>query len=69
MEFNDKKSVHDDLSKYCVLSKENSFVEITEWVNGEGFDITIESYDSKLLSLTRGEIDAIVHLSNCLNYK
>ena len=52
MEKNMRKSVNDSLCKYdCLVNKdENSFIEITEWVNGEGFDITIETKNrSKLI--------------------
>lgn len=69
MEFASRKSVHDDLKKYDYLSKDNGYVEVTEWVNGEGIDITIESGSTKLISLTYGELDAINHLQNALMYE
>lgn len=64
-EFNQRKSVNDNLYKYDILSKEDSYIEITEWTNGEGWDITI---DNKLISLTYGELEAINHLINLLQY-
>lgn len=69
MEFASRKSVHDDLKKYDYLSKDSGYVEVTEWVNGEGIDITIESGSTKLISLTYGELDAINHLQNALRYE
>lgn len=69
MEFASRKSVHDDLKKYDYLSKDSEYVEVTEWVNGEGIDITIESGSTKLISLTYGELDAINHLQNALRYE
>lgn len=69
MEFASRKSVHDDLKKYDYLSKDSGYVEVTEWVNGEGIDITIESGSTKLISLTYGELDAINHLQNALMYE
>ena len=69
MEFANRKSVHDDLKKYDYLSKDSGYVEVTEWVNGEGIDITIESGSTKLISLTYGELDAINHLQNALRYE
>ncbi len=69
MEFASRKSVHDDLKKYDYLSKDSGYVEVTEWVNGEGIDVTIESGSTKLISLTYGELDAINHLQNALRYE
>lgn len=70
MEYTKRKSVNDKLSEYMVgynLSVSNDFIELTEWANGEGFDISIG--DSRHFSLHRDEIEAIVHLRNCLDYK
>lgn len=64
-EFNQRKSVNDSLYKYDILAKEDSYIEVTEWTNGEGWDITI---DNKLISLTYGELEAINHLINLLQY-
>ena len=64
-EFNQRKSVNDSLYKYDILSKEDSYIEVTEWTNGEGWDITI---DNELISLTYGKLEAINHLINLLQY-
>ena len=69
MEFVNRKSVHDDLKKYDYISKDNGYIEVTEWANGEGIDITIENKDTKVISLTYGELDAINHLQNALRYE
>lgn len=69
MEFASRKSAHDDLKKYDYLSKDSGYIEVTEWVNGEGIDITIESGGTKLISLTYGELEAINHLQNALRYE
>ena len=71
MEKNTRKSVSDDLSKYDYLKNtdENAFIEVTEWSNGEGYDITIETKnDNKLISLTNGELEAINYLTKTLDY-
>ena len=71
MEKNTRKSVSDDLNKYDYLvnKDEHSFIEVTEWANGEGFDITIEAKTrSKLISLTIGELEAINYLTKSLDY-
>lgn len=65
-EFNRRKAVCDNLRKYDYLAKEDGFIEVTEWTNGEGYDIQIS--DNKYISLTEGELDAIQHLVNCLTY-
>lgn len=69
MEFVNRTSVHDDLKKYDYISKDNGYIEVTEWANGEGIDVTIENKDTKLISLTYGELDAINHLQNALRYE
>ena len=71
MEKNTRKSVSDSLNKYDYLvnKDEHSFIEVTEWVNGEGFDITIETKNkSRLMSLTAGELEAINYLTKSLDY-
>ena len=71
MKKNNRKSVSDDLNKYDYLlnTDENAFIEVTEWSNGEGYDITIETKNgSKLISLTNGELEAINYLTKTLDY-
>ena len=66
MEFNNRKSVNDKLKKYDYLAKDNDIIEVIEWTNGEGYDIII---NDKIISLTRGQIDAINYLVGSLEYK
>ena len=66
MEFNSRKSVNDKLKKYDYLAKDNDIIEVIEWTNGEGYDIII---NDKIISLTRGQIDAINYLVLSLEYK
>ena len=66
MEFNSRKSVNDKLKKYDYLAKDNDIIEVIEWKNGEGYDISI---NDKIISLTRGQIDAINYLVSSLEYK
>ena len=66
MEFNSRKSVNDKLKKYDYLAKDNDIIEVIEWTNGEGYDIII---NDKIISLTRGQIDAINYLVGSLEYK
>jgi hypothetical protein len=64
MEKGTRKSIRDDLKTYCHLSKNHDYIELTEWSNGEGFDVDINSREK--FSLTRGEFDAIRKLKKAL---
>ena len=66
IEFNNRKSVSCDLSVFDYMAKENSFIEVTEWANGEGFDITI---DDRHFHLSFGELDAINYLTKSLEHE
>lgn len=48
-----------NLKNYDHLAKEHDFMELTEWHNGEGFDITM---GEKQFSLTHGEFSALITL-------
>lgn len=71
MEIKSRKSITDKLNIYDYLSeKDSDFIEITEWTNGEGVDINIGSNnETKFISITYGELDAINYLVNTLRYK
>ena len=64
MENSNRRSVSDELRKFDVLSKKDDFIEVTEWSNREGFDITI---NDKIFSLTSGQIKAINYLTQTLD--
>ena len=66
MEFNSRKSINDKLKKYDYLAKDNDYIEVIEWTNGDGYDISI---NDKIISLTNGQIDAINYLVRSLEYK
>lgn len=67
MEIKNRKSVYDNLKIYDYLcNDEDKIIEVTEWTNGEGWDITI---GERVISLTRGELDAINFLTKYLEYK
>ena len=65
MNLGDRKSVSDDLNKYDILAKKDDFIEVTEWTNGEGWDISINETQ---FHLTRGDSDAINYLTKVLEY-
>ena len=59
------KTISDDLKKYDYCAKEDSFISITEWENGEGYNITI---DDRVYAFTNGELDAIWYLVKSIDY-
>lgn len=64
MEYKNRKTVNEKLKKFCYLAKDNDFIEVTEWSNGEGWDVSI---GEKIFSLTRGELDALHFLTLALD--
>jgi hypothetical protein len=56
MNFAQRRAVYADLNNYCHLAKPHDMVEVCEWVNGEGWDITVAD---KMFQLTMGELQAI----------
>lgn len=66
MKIGSRKSINDDLQKYDHSQNKSSFIEITEWTNGEGWDITI---NEKIFNLTYGELEAINYLTKALDYE
>ena len=67
MECKKRKSVFADLNVFDYTAKENNFIQITEWTNGEGWDISIN--DDTIFSLTQGQLEAINYLSKKLDYE
>ena len=54
-----RKAKFANLKPYCHLTKEHSFIEVTEWSNGEGFDVSIGAADDRHFSLSWGEYQAL----------
>ena len=67
MECKKRKSVFADLNVFDYTAKENDFIQVTEWTNGEGWDISIN--DNTIFSLTQGQLEAINYLSKKLDYE
>ena len=66
MKTSKRKAINDYLRKYDYLSKEDDFIEVTEWFNGEGISVTI---NTTTFELTFGQLDAINYLSQALKYE
>ena len=65
MEIYERKAVSDELKKYDYLANDSDFIEVTEWTNGEGWDIWL---NDRLMSLTYGQLEAINYLVKTLDY-
>ncbi len=65
MEISKRKTISDKLVNYDYLAKDHDFIQVTEWSNEEGFDITI---NEQIYSFTGGQINAMFHLKNHLTY-
>lgn len=69
MEMKQRTSISDELKKYDPAANGNDYIEIVEWDNGEGYDISIyEEPVMKTFSLTHGEIEALNFLIKSLEY-
>ncbi len=66
METTKVNQITDNLKKYTYSGKESDYITLTEWANGEGYDIDI---NGKLLSLSVDELEAINYLTLALRYK
>ena len=64
MKVENRKSVSAPLKAFIVGAKEYSFIEVTEWTNGEGWDIRI---DDREFALHMDELTAINYLTTHLN--
>ena len=66
MKVEERKSVSAPLKAFDYgMSDESSFIEVTEWTNGEGYDITI---DDRHYALSACELAAINYMTAHLEY-
>lgn len=66
MEVTKVNQITDSLRKYTYSGKESDYITLTEWANGEGYDIDI---NGKLITLSDSELEAINYLTLALRYK
>jgi len=58
-----RKAKFAELKPYCHLAGSSDFIELTEWANGEGFEVTLSSKNREQhFSLTYGEFQALLAL-------
>lgn len=62
-----RKAAWDKLRKYDYLAKDDDYIEVTQWYNGEGWDINIK--DNVSFTLTIGQLEAINYLVKRLDYE
>jgi hypothetical protein len=66
-----KKAIYAPLDQFCVFAKQSNrgeFIEVTEWKNGEGFDVHISNVQGVVdFRLTHGEFDALKKIVKKLN--
>lgn len=60
MKFYKRRAAYAELRNYCHLSK-HEVLEVCEWYNGEGWDITL---GDRTFQLTHGELQALTVLCN-----
>ena len=53
MEVTKVSQITDDLKKYTYGGKDSDYITLTEWANGEGYDIDI---NCKLISLSNEKV-------------
>ena len=57
-------SINEDLRKFDYLAKEHDYIEVTEWHNGEGWNIDL---NGTTIQLTDGQLKAINYLTQTLD--
>lgn len=60
------KSVNSPLNKFSPVFKDEDFIEVTEWANGEGWNIVI---NDRCMTLHYDELSAINYLIKVLQYE
>lgn len=61
----ERRALFAELKQWCAgYGKEHDYIEVTEWANGEGFDVDIETDQRQRFQLTFGQWEALKHLIN-----
>jgi hypothetical protein len=64
MEKYELKAVNEYLRKFDYLAKEYDYIEVSEWHNGEGWNIDL---NGTVIQLTDGQLKAINYLTQTLD--
>lgn len=63
-----RKTIFEELKGHCSFAKEHDYIEVTEWTNGEGYDIDINMVNLKeRFQLTYGSFKLLKKLIKELN--
>ena len=58
------RSITTKMKMFDLTSKESDYISVTEWSNGEGWDIDL---NDKMISISRGMLDAINFLTTAVD--
>lgn len=65
VEVSNRRAVFAELKDYCMHSGDHDYMEVTEWSNGEGYDILIDRKRGiERFSLSHGEWELLQVLMN-----
>ena len=60
-----RSAVSAELKPYCHFAKEHDMIEVCEWSNGEGYDVSMSREDGdKNFTLSHGELQALIALTH-----
>ena len=62
-----RMTLFSELNPFDVFAKKGDYIEVTEWTNGEGYDVTIESNPRAYFQITDGQFRALKKLIKKLN--
>jgi len=68
IEFSKRNTAFSLLKPFCHHANSNDYIEVTQWTNIEGFDVTIsDKLGNRIFSLTDGEFSALKKLVKSLD--
>lgn len=54
-----RKTVFTELGEWCYLSDDTDYIEVTDWANGDGFDVNVNSKNmDQMFHMTHGQFKA-----------
>ena len=59
------KTIECKLNAFDLLARDSEYITVTEWANGEGYDINIKD---RQFCLSHGELDAINTLISAIDH-
>jgi hypothetical protein len=62
-----RNTVFTELTEYDVFAKEHDYIEVTEWKNGEGFDVEINGVIDQTFQISYGCFKALKKCVKALN--